>query len=122
MGNTHEEADTRSTKEKSELNIVSGGGGIARGESKIYEYQQERINRKNSSQSSIIFTDGDSTLGGTLCQLIDEYESQLASKQEKVNRLNEEIIIEKEDINRLSYRVQEFKALLKEIRQQPESA
>lgn len=103
--------------EKKERNVYpnSGGHTDAGREGQVTGYQQERINRANSSQSNILCA-GTTVVGGMLDQLISDYCDQLASKDNEIShfkRVIEGLELEKK---RLESRVREFEALREELK------
>ncbi|BBD64486.1 hypothetical protein NIES4072_18520 [Nostoc commune NIES-4072] len=115
MGTTKDEKTT-SRREEAEVKPldIARRNGITGREGQNLRNQQERDHRA-SSQKSSIFSSGTAVTGGMLDHLIDEYCSQVAIKQEEIERLNNEV-------SRLETRVQEFKALRAELQKQFQEA
>lgn len=109
----NEKTFTREEKTKTQPDHLTGGDGTFREQSEFNRNQQERVDRADSSESSVFFC-GESIVGGTIRQLIRDYEEQLVIKQEEFNRVSE-------DLKRVNYRINEFKSLLQELESQKET-
>lgn len=117
MGITNEETVARGEEKERNVHPDTRGYADARGESESYRYQQERINRANSTQSNFIFS-GSAITGGMLRQLIKDYRDQLAAKKHQFEFLQELIQNTESEAQRLEERIQEFEILQEELEKQ----
>lgn len=107
MHTTNEKINARSTEERRKLQPDSGWDIETGSESGRIGDKQERAGRKNSSRPNFI-GDGTAITGKILRQLIEDYESQVASKKEQQEKLQAEI-------NKTVCRIDECRDLLKQI-------
>jgi hypothetical protein len=99
-GKKDEDSSPRTEEEGFYSHTHAGRGGDAGRQSEISWHQQERIDRANCSQSTLLST-REAVTGKMLRQLIGEYREQVA--------------IKKNEIQHLEARIQEFEALEKEL-------
>lgn len=126
MGITNEEANAWRQEGKYYVCADTGGEKAVRSQSPVSGHQQERVDRANSKESSIIIP-GISITGGMLRQLISDYRDQMAAKINEIRRIDEEkqrLDAEKqrltEDKEKLGDRIREFEALQQELEKQSE--
>jgi hypothetical protein len=107
MGNINgKKIHTRTTQAEYNADANSAGSGTTGNKGKDPGNQQERVCRENSQESSF-GKSGRTVTGGMLCQLIEEWEQQLA--------------IKKLEIDQLESRINEFRALQEELDQRIEN-
>ncbi|WP_445630425.1 hypothetical protein [Nostoc sp. DSM 114167] len=117
MGIKNEETVARGEEKERHVHTDTRGHADAGRESESYWYQQERVNRADSSQSSL-FSPGSTITGGMLGQLIKDYKDQLASKKHQIQFLQNLIQNAEGEALRLEERIQEFEALQEELEKQ----
>ncbi|WP_265338673.1 MULTISPECIES: hypothetical protein [unclassified Nodularia (in: cyanobacteria)] len=97
-----QKSDSRTEEGKYNLDANSRGRGATGSQGQDSGNQQERVYRTNSQEFNFRKS-GRTVTGGMLCQLIEEWEQQLAVK--------------KLEVERLESRINEFRALQEELDQ-----